>query len=128
MKLLGVIRVAKKRKMPRKDVFQPACFFCRAIDTPLFLIEATLEGQDLEMILCKTHHSEGQKVITEINCNFCMLLAGEISEFELKQISKKDFSHTRDKKTKEIRPAFAKGMCDSCRDRLLDYVTKHPKI
>ena len=58
-----------------------------------------------------------------------MLLAGEeISEFELKQISKKDFSYPRDRKTKEIRPSFAKGMCAGCRDKLLDYVTKHPKI
>lgn len=120
--------MAKKRKKPRRDVFQPACFFCRTNDTPLYLIETTLEGQDLEMILCKAHHSKGQKVITEINCNFCMLLAGEISEFEMKQVSKKDFSHSRDKKTKEIITAFGKNVCDACRHKLLDYVTKHPKI
>lgn len=123
--------MTKKRgkQKSRKYSFQLACFFCRTNEPPLYLIDATIEGQSYDMLLCNEHHAPGQKVIATINCNFCMILSGEeITEFELKKISKKDFSYIRDRKTKEIKPSFSEGMCTSCREKLLDYVTKHPKI
>lgn len=115
----------KKRK---REYFQHACFFCRSNEPPLYLIDAVIEGQKIEMMLCKEHYNKEQKLIAKIYCNFCMLLSGGATEFEMKQISRKDFSYTRDRKRKEIIPSYSKGMCSICRGKLLDYVTKHPKI